>query len=216
MLNDRLWWDSIVFQTFCCALNCLNEKLSSRRAINSLSFLSLFLSVSLSPPTPPSSLTHRKQDGRIPRISDEVEPSRAHSHPPFPLPILSKVTQDFDLLWLSSLFRVQLLESDTEPSAETLIWLLTCLKSKEWHLKQKTKKKKRFFPQLIIFTADILTWPHSKSTCIIQDSFCFVHTGKTEISFALCASNGDDGELPLLDLRCCPTSNPPAKMKVSK
>ncbi|XP_030274725.1 rap1 GTPase-activating protein 1 isoform X6 [Sparus aurata] len=31
-----------------------------------------------------------KQDGRIPRISDEVEPSRAHSHPPFPLPILSK------------------------------------------------------------------------------------------------------------------------------
>ncbi|XP_040888835.1 rap1 GTPase-activating protein 1 isoform X2 [Toxotes jaculatrix] len=31
-----------------------------------------------------------KQDGRIPRISDEVEPSLAHSHPPFPLPSLSK------------------------------------------------------------------------------------------------------------------------------
>ncbi|KAM8756707.1 rap1 GTPase-activating protein 1 isoform 8-T9 [Acanthopagrus schlegelii] len=31
-----------------------------------------------------------KQDGRISHISDEVEPSRAHSHPPFPLPILSK------------------------------------------------------------------------------------------------------------------------------
>ncbi|XP_034440282.1 rap1 GTPase-activating protein 1 isoform X3 [Hippoglossus hippoglossus] len=31
-----------------------------------------------------------KQDGRIPRISDEVEPSAAHSHPPFPLPSLSK------------------------------------------------------------------------------------------------------------------------------
>lgn len=45
---------------------------------------------------PPSSLTHRKQDGRIPRISDEVEPSLAQSHPPFPLPSLSKVTRDFD------------------------------------------------------------------------------------------------------------------------
>ncbi|XP_027135421.1 rap1 GTPase-activating protein 1 isoform X9 [Larimichthys crocea] len=31
-----------------------------------------------------------KQDGRIPRISDEVEPSLAHSHPPFQLPSLSK------------------------------------------------------------------------------------------------------------------------------
>ncbi|XP_041809779.1 rap1 GTPase-activating protein 1 isoform X4 [Chelmon rostratus] len=31
-----------------------------------------------------------KQDGRIPRISDEVEPSLAHPHPPFPLPSLSK------------------------------------------------------------------------------------------------------------------------------
>ncbi|XP_050930333.1 rap1 GTPase-activating protein 1 isoform X2 [Lates calcarifer] len=31
-----------------------------------------------------------KQDGRIPRISDEVEPSLPHSHPPFPLPSLSK------------------------------------------------------------------------------------------------------------------------------
>ncbi|XP_034061576.1 rap1 GTPase-activating protein 1 isoform X9 [Gymnodraco acuticeps] len=31
-----------------------------------------------------------KQDGRIPRISDEVEPSLAHSEPPFPLPSLSK------------------------------------------------------------------------------------------------------------------------------
>ncbi|XP_042364915.1 rap1 GTPase-activating protein 1 isoform X2 [Plectropomus leopardus] len=31
-----------------------------------------------------------KQDGRIPRISDEVEPSLARSHPPFPLPSLSK------------------------------------------------------------------------------------------------------------------------------
>ncbi|XP_059186139.1 rap1 GTPase-activating protein 1 isoform X1 [Centropristis striata] len=31
-----------------------------------------------------------KQDGRIPRISDEVEPSLAHSHPPFPLPALSE------------------------------------------------------------------------------------------------------------------------------
>ncbi|XP_033482021.1 rap1 GTPase-activating protein 1 isoform X7 [Epinephelus lanceolatus] len=31
-----------------------------------------------------------KQDGRIPRISDEVEPSLAHAHPPFPPPPLSK------------------------------------------------------------------------------------------------------------------------------
>ncbi|XP_076598423.1 rap1 GTPase-activating protein 1 isoform X7 [Chaetodon auriga] len=31
-----------------------------------------------------------KQDGRIPRISDEVEPSLVHPHPPFPLPSLSK------------------------------------------------------------------------------------------------------------------------------
>ncbi|XP_034388823.1 rap1 GTPase-activating protein 1 isoform X4 [Cyclopterus lumpus] len=31
-----------------------------------------------------------KQDGRIPRISDEVEPSLAHSHPSFPPPSLSK------------------------------------------------------------------------------------------------------------------------------
>ncbi|XP_060897103.1 rap1 GTPase-activating protein 1 isoform X7 [Labrus mixtus] len=31
-----------------------------------------------------------KQDGRIPRISDEVEPSLEHSHHPFPLPSLSK------------------------------------------------------------------------------------------------------------------------------
>ncbi|KAK5872066.1 hypothetical protein PBY51_012798 [Eleginops maclovinus] len=31
-----------------------------------------------------------KQDGRIPRISDEVEPSLAHSQPPFPLPALSQ------------------------------------------------------------------------------------------------------------------------------
>ncbi|XP_031727681.1 rap1 GTPase-activating protein 1 isoform X10 [Anarrhichthys ocellatus] len=31
-----------------------------------------------------------KQDGRIPPISDEVEPLLAHSHPPYPLPSLSK------------------------------------------------------------------------------------------------------------------------------
>ncbi|KAM7005973.1 rap1 GTPase-activating protein 1 isoform 1-T1 [Tautogolabrus adspersus] len=31
-----------------------------------------------------------KQDGRIPRISDEVEPSLEHPHHPFPLPSLSK------------------------------------------------------------------------------------------------------------------------------
>ncbi|XP_049422349.1 rap1 GTPase-activating protein 1 isoform X2 [Epinephelus fuscoguttatus] len=31
-----------------------------------------------------------KQDGRIPHISDEVEPSLAHAHPPFPPPPLSK------------------------------------------------------------------------------------------------------------------------------
>ncbi|KAJ4926677.1 hypothetical protein JOQ06_014426 [Pogonophryne albipinna] len=61
----------------------------------------LNLYFSLPPPTPLSSLTHRKQDGRIPRISDEVEPSLAHSEPPFPLPSLSKVTQDFDVLLFS-------------------------------------------------------------------------------------------------------------------
>ncbi|XP_072237757.1 rap1 GTPase-activating protein 1 isoform X3 [Leuresthes tenuis] len=37
-----------------------------------------------------SSLTHRKQDGRISRISDEVEPSQANSHPRFSLSSLSK------------------------------------------------------------------------------------------------------------------------------
>ncbi|XP_041835461.1 rap1 GTPase-activating protein 1 isoform X4 [Melanotaenia boesemani] len=31
-----------------------------------------------------------KQDGRIPHISDEVEPPQTNSHPPFPLPSLSK------------------------------------------------------------------------------------------------------------------------------
>ncbi|XP_023143361.2 rap1 GTPase-activating protein 1 isoform X10 [Amphiprion ocellaris] len=31
-----------------------------------------------------------KQDGRIPHVSDEVESSQAHSHPPFPHPTLSK------------------------------------------------------------------------------------------------------------------------------
>ncbi|XP_040888841.1 rap1 GTPase-activating protein 1 isoform X7 [Toxotes jaculatrix] len=39
-----------------------------------------------------------KQDGRIPRISDEVEPSLAHSHPPFPLPSLSKTSDLFAMI----------------------------------------------------------------------------------------------------------------------
>lgn len=36
-------------------------------------------------------LTHRKQDGRIPRIPDEVEPLAARPHSAFPFPWLSKV-----------------------------------------------------------------------------------------------------------------------------
>ncbi|XP_051269624.1 rap1 GTPase-activating protein 1 isoform X14 [Dicentrarchus labrax] len=39
-----------------------------------------------------------KQDGRIPRISDEIEPSLAHSHPPFPLPSLSKTSDLFAMI----------------------------------------------------------------------------------------------------------------------
>ncbi|XP_033995377.1 rap1 GTPase-activating protein 1 isoform X8 [Trematomus bernacchii] len=39
-----------------------------------------------------------KQDGRIPRISDEVEPSLAHSEPPFPLPSLSKTSDLFAMI----------------------------------------------------------------------------------------------------------------------
>ncbi|XP_035486131.1 rap1 GTPase-activating protein 1 isoform X1 [Scophthalmus maximus] len=39
-----------------------------------------------------------KQDGRIPRISDEVEPSAARSHPPFPLPSLSKTSELFAMV----------------------------------------------------------------------------------------------------------------------
>ncbi|XP_029357344.1 rap1 GTPase-activating protein 1 isoform X3 [Echeneis naucrates] len=39
-----------------------------------------------------------KQDGRIPRISDEVEPSLAHPHPPFPLPSLSKTSDLFAMI----------------------------------------------------------------------------------------------------------------------
>ncbi|XP_037622719.1 rap1 GTPase-activating protein 1 isoform X7 [Sebastes umbrosus] len=39
--------------------------------------------------------TFWKQDGRIPHISDEVEPSLAHSHPPLPLPSLSKTEEDY-------------------------------------------------------------------------------------------------------------------------
>ncbi|XP_042364905.1 rap1 GTPase-activating protein 1 isoform X1 [Plectropomus leopardus] len=39
-----------------------------------------------------------KQDGRIPRISDEVEPSLARSHPPFPLPSLSKTSDLFAMI----------------------------------------------------------------------------------------------------------------------
>ncbi|XP_071351396.1 rap1 GTPase-activating protein 1 isoform X2 [Trachinotus anak] len=39
-----------------------------------------------------------KHDGRIPRISDEVEPSLAHSHPAFPLPSLSKTSDLFAMI----------------------------------------------------------------------------------------------------------------------
>ncbi|XP_078105214.1 rap1 GTPase-activating protein 1 isoform X3 [Sander vitreus] len=39
-----------------------------------------------------------KQDGRIPGISDEVEPSLAHSHPPFPLPSLTKTSDLFAMI----------------------------------------------------------------------------------------------------------------------
>ncbi|XP_078026522.1 rap1 GTPase-activating protein 1 isoform X5 [Epinephelus lanceolatus] len=39
-----------------------------------------------------------KQDGRIPRISDEVEPSLAHAHPPFPPPPLSKTSDLFAMI----------------------------------------------------------------------------------------------------------------------
>ncbi|XP_047439351.1 rap1 GTPase-activating protein 1 isoform X7 [Mugil cephalus] len=39
-----------------------------------------------------------KQDGRIPRISDEVEPYREHSHPPCPLPPLTKTSDLFAMI----------------------------------------------------------------------------------------------------------------------
>ncbi|XP_037622737.1 rap1 GTPase-activating protein 1 isoform X9 [Sebastes umbrosus] len=42
--------------------------------------------------------TFWKQDGRIPHISDEVEPSLAHSHPPLPLPSLSKSSDLFAMI----------------------------------------------------------------------------------------------------------------------
>ncbi|XP_034440290.1 rap1 GTPase-activating protein 1 isoform X10 [Hippoglossus hippoglossus] len=47
-----------------------------------------------------------KQDGRIPRISDEVEPSAAHSHPPFPLPSLSKDSDLFAMIERMQGFRM--------------------------------------------------------------------------------------------------------------
>ncbi|XP_034724204.1 rap1 GTPase-activating protein 1 isoform X2 [Etheostoma cragini] len=39
-----------------------------------------------------------KQDGRIPSVSDEVEPSLAPSHPPFPLPSLPKTSDLFAMI----------------------------------------------------------------------------------------------------------------------
>ncbi|XP_032369334.1 rap1 GTPase-activating protein 1 isoform X2 [Etheostoma spectabile] len=39
-----------------------------------------------------------KQDGRIPRVFDEVEPSLALSHPPFPLPSLTKTSDLFAMI----------------------------------------------------------------------------------------------------------------------
>ncbi|XP_026205813.1 rap1 GTPase-activating protein 1 isoform X4 [Anabas testudineus] len=39
-----------------------------------------------------------KQDGRIPRVSDEVEPSQAHSHLPFPLTSFSKTSDLFAMI----------------------------------------------------------------------------------------------------------------------
>ncbi|XP_041809771.1 rap1 GTPase-activating protein 1 isoform X3 [Chelmon rostratus] len=47
-----------------------------------------------------------KQDGRIPRISDEVEPSLAHPHPPFPLPSLSKTSDLFAMIERMQGFRM--------------------------------------------------------------------------------------------------------------
>ncbi|KAE8298261.1 Rap1 GTPase-activating protein 1 [Larimichthys crocea] len=47
-----------------------------------------------------------KQDGRIPRISDEVEPSLAHSHPPFQLPSLSKTSDLFAMIERMQGFRM--------------------------------------------------------------------------------------------------------------
>ncbi|CAB1450186.1 unnamed protein product [Pleuronectes platessa] len=66
-----------------------------------------------------SSGTNGKQDGRIPRIPDEVEPSATHSHPPFPLPSLSKVMQYFDRLLFSPLIVLSVLE--TRGSAKSLM-----------------------------------------------------------------------------------------------
>lgn len=87
--SSLMGWVTCVTYIFLCSY-CLNKKTQLRANDN---FSPTHLSHSC--PTSPSSLTHRKQDGRIPRISDEVEPSLEHSNPPFPL---SKVTQDFNLL----------------------------------------------------------------------------------------------------------------------
>lgn len=83
-----------------CQLHCRHFPMHLLLKLETWLMATSNLFVSLSPYPPPPSLTYRKQDGRIRRISDEVEPPLAHSRPPFLSPSLSKVIQGFDLLLL--------------------------------------------------------------------------------------------------------------------
>ncbi|XP_053287599.1 rap1 GTPase-activating protein 1 isoform X3 [Pleuronectes platessa] len=60
-----------------------------------------------------------KQDGRIPRIPDEVEPSAAHSHPPFPLPSLSKSSDLFAMIERMQGFRMDEQRCSLPPPLKT-------------------------------------------------------------------------------------------------